>query len=623
MPPSFQQQHSGPSTVPTGTALNRGRPMNRQRDRRENQENEGAAQMANNLKRRREVRVRLRGLQAQVAECSNRNELSIGSSKFEEILETANKLTTNPGVASDLKLREKLMDADVLDGLSQVLAHSTEALLRRHAATPEQFVAALRAKLGPMEAEAPKRRAQAVRRKRDVVGASVVPVQLNKQQGKEGDGAEGGSGSKETATEGTVKEMYRRLKRAPRHRVQLPQLLLSRTSFAHTVENMFALSFLVKEGRVGLTPDPTFGAAVDLRPPTEPASGSAQPKGQFIMRLDINDWKVNILYSGILPLTMLLWWMDVSQPQVRAWLHQLGLTGTTLAEGRMTLLVQLLQKPIELCGIGMRRLSESVRTVVENIAAIWQLKEATDARMRALGEQLEETRREVEEAERRRTVEWNAMREQVVERERELAAVRSELGEHRASLTERVEEVARRRAIDSRELRGLVEERERELAAMGMELMEHKLSMVAQMDEVQRRTGELLQLRGRVEESERELGAVRVEMSGFRRELGERERELAIMKGALVAVQGELAAVKGAVEEGQSEMMSALQGQQEVARRELAAAIEDFTEFKDSVTEQLDAAESWKEDSSQSDECLSKEEREEREAEVERAWEVS
>ncbi|CAI5523428.1 unnamed protein product, partial [Closterium sp. Naga37s-1] len=114
---------------------------------------------------------------------------------------------------------------------------------------------------------------------------------LNKQQGKEGEGAEGGSGSKETATEGTVKEMYRRLKRAPRHRVQLPQLLLSRTSFAHTVENMFALSFLVKEGRVGLTPDPTFGAAVDLRPPTEPASGSAQPKGQFIMRLDINDWK--------------------------------------------------------------------------------------------------------------------------------------------------------------------------------------------------------------------------------------------------------------------------------------------------------------------------------------------
>ncbi|CAI5534721.1 unnamed protein product [Closterium sp. Naga37s-1] len=314
--------------------------------------------MANNLKRRREVRVRLRGLQAQVAECSNRNELSIGSSKFEEILETANKLTTNPGAASDLKLREKLMDADVLDGLSQVLAHSTEALLRRHAATPEQFVAALRAKylvraglcghgarggggrgrargggeteggeegegvgeegeeegemdwarmgrefglelvrpawtigtmLGPMEAEAPKRRAQAVRRKRDVVGATVVPTQLNKQQGKEGEAGEG-SGSKETATEGTVKEMYRRLKRAPRHRVQLPQLLLSRTSFAHTVENMFALSFLVKEGRVGLAPDPTFGAAVDLRPPTEPASGS-EPKGQFIMRLDINDWK--------------------------------------------------------------------------------------------------------------------------------------------------------------------------------------------------------------------------------------------------------------------------------------------------------------------------------------------
>ncbi|GJP73433.1 hypothetical protein CLOP_g4146 [Closterium sp. NIES-67] len=331
MPPSTQQQRVGPVAVPAGTALNRDRQANRQRDRRENQENEGAANMANSVKRR-EVRNHLRGLQAQVAECSNRNELSIGSSKFEEILDKANKLTTDLGASRDVKvqMREKLMDADVLDGLSQVLSQSTDALVRCHAATPEQFVAALRKKylggegggegeegvldwvqmgrdfglelvrpawtigtmLGPMEAEAPKRRAAGVRRKREAVGATVVPAQLNKGKGKDGEGAGGEGGSKETATEGTVKEMYRRLKRAPQHRVQLPHLLLSRSSFAHTVENMFALSFLVKEGRVGLRPNPVSGATVDLRPPApEPASSSGQANGQFVMRLDINDWK--------------------------------------------------------------------------------------------------------------------------------------------------------------------------------------------------------------------------------------------------------------------------------------------------------------------------------------------
>ncbi|CAI5496034.1 unnamed protein product, partial [Closterium sp. Naga37s-1] len=179
-----------------------------------------------------------------------------------------------------------------------------------------------------------------------------------------------------------------------------------------------------------------------------------------------------MLYAAITTLGTLLWWMDVTHTHVKAWMHQQGLAVMNrwlkLKSASKCFVrrgvVALLYSPMVCACWVMQRASEAVRTVMVSLAGTHELKEAMEMRMQALGMQLEERMREVEEAERRRVSESREMGGQAEERERglaaelaavkaELAGVKGELAEHKGAMTQQWDMAERRRDTDLRDLR--------------------------------------------------------------------------------------------------------------------------------------------------------------------------
>ncbi|KAG6494307.1 non-structural maintenance of chromosomes element 4 homolog A-like [Zingiber officinale] len=136
--------------------------------------------------------------------------------------------------------------------------------------------------IGPMGNELKQRKA-VVQRKRTRPTESRQPEEL----------ADTGTEVK-TDTDKNMSTMFDILRR--KKSVKLENLVLNRESFAQTVENIFALSFLVKEGRAEMTVN-SNGQHI-ISPRNAPAA-SAVASGEvsyshFVFRFDFKDWKLMI-----------------------------------------------------------------------------------------------------------------------------------------------------------------------------------------------------------------------------------------------------------------------------------------------------------------------------------------
>lgn len=134
--------------------------------------------------------------------------------------------------------------------------------------------------LGPMNTEL-KQRKLGVHRKRARPSETARPEELNDTGAEE-----------RTDTDKNMSTMFNILRR--NRTVRLDTLILNRNSFAQTVENLFALSFLVKDGRVEITINDNGWHLVSPRnaPPASAIQSGEVTYSHFIFRFDFKDWKL-------------------------------------------------------------------------------------------------------------------------------------------------------------------------------------------------------------------------------------------------------------------------------------------------------------------------------------------
>ncbi|KAL6523458.1 hypothetical protein OROGR_017061 [Orobanche gracilis] len=229
----------------------------------------------------------------------------------------SNSACCNKSIISVKKPREQVADAETLIGLTRTLAAS----VKTHTSggvTPVEFVSCLIRKfgqknsmkwlsenspyfswqsigllvstifmngpgcmtmIGPMK-NTLKPRKLAVRAKRSRSIGNARPEELAK------------AAEAVTDTHRNLQVMFEILKKDKK--VKAENLILNRNSFAQTVENLFALSFLVKDGRVRIDVDESGSQVVvpTNGPSAEEMKSGVVKNHQFVFRFDFNDWKL-------------------------------------------------------------------------------------------------------------------------------------------------------------------------------------------------------------------------------------------------------------------------------------------------------------------------------------------
>ncbi|CAA6661604.1 unnamed protein product [Spirodela intermedia] len=203
------------------------------------------------------------------------------------------------------KPREQIADAEALLNITSTLVTTISAMLRKfgqqggtgsegacsHAFWKDVGSAVAHVfmrppgcctMLGPMSTE-PKQRKPHAQRKQTRPADTTRPEEL------EGSELEG---EQRTDTDKNMLTMFDILRR--RRRVGLESLLLNRASFAQTVENLFALSFLVKDGRAEITVDDNGHHLVMPRnaPVAVAVAAGEVSYSHFVFRFDFKDWKL-------------------------------------------------------------------------------------------------------------------------------------------------------------------------------------------------------------------------------------------------------------------------------------------------------------------------------------------
>ncbi|KAI4381257.1 hypothetical protein MLD38_007349 [Melastoma candidum] len=134
--------------------------------------------------------------------------------------------------------------------------------------------------LGPMDTQL-KQRKVAVPRPRTRPAESARPDELDDVGVEE-----------KTDTDKNMCTIFEILKK--KKRVRLEALILNRKSFAQTIENLFALSFLVKDGRVEITLNDKgchFASPMNAPDSQDVLSGNVS-YSHFVFRFDYADWKM-------------------------------------------------------------------------------------------------------------------------------------------------------------------------------------------------------------------------------------------------------------------------------------------------------------------------------------------
>ncbi|KAG2432697.1 hypothetical protein HYH02_006681 [Chlamydomonas schloesseri] len=150
---------------------------------------------------------------------------------------------------------------------------------------------------GPMLAQAKERKAIAQRQKRQAPAELVRPEEKDCM-------VEGGEEKQDT--DRNMEVMLTTIRAQNSSLVGFPELVLNASSFAQTVENIFTLSFLVRDNRVALVEDEERGwcvrplegrgkAAQQQQQQQAAQQGQGQqaapPRLQFIMSFHLKDWE--------------------------------------------------------------------------------------------------------------------------------------------------------------------------------------------------------------------------------------------------------------------------------------------------------------------------------------------